>query len=111
MVLNAGLKSPPGIADRPVATPDDIDDPSLVKAEGVVELPLHLAWSGQGLYDLDEEPQRRWLYEQVLTEGRADDVRFYVKLGELLDMWPRMWLSPHVAEAWQRWFDRRGISP
>ena len=31
-----------GPAARPVAIPEDIDDPSVVKASGVVELPFHV---------------------------------------------------------------------
>ena len=105
------LKSRPGIACRPVATPDDVDDPSITKAEGVVTLPFHLAWSDQHLtYDLDDERQRRRLYERVLTEGDDDDVRYDIRLGELLEMWERIWLSPHVREAWQRWLHRHEIT-
>ena len=100
------LKSRPGIACRPVATPDDIDDPSIAKAEGVVTLPYHLAWSDNLSYDLNNERDRRRLYERVLTEGDDDDVRYYIRLGELLEMWERIWLSPHVREAWQRWLHR-----
>ena len=61
MVLNAGLKSSPWIACRPVATPEDIDDPSITKADGIVQFPLHLDWSHSGTFDLDNEHQRRWL--------------------------------------------------
>ena len=111
MVLNAHKKSPPWIAGRPVATPDDIDDPSIVKASGVVQLPFHLAWSDQELtYDLDDQSDRRRLYERVLTEGLDADVCLYVRLDELLAMWETIWLSPHVREAWQLWLDRRGIT-
>ena len=110
MVLNAGMKSSPWMACRPVATPDDIGDPSIKKASGVVELPIHLDWSHSGTFDIEDEHERRWLYQRVLTEGTEDDVRHYIRLDELLAMWDTIWLSPHVAEAWQRWFDRHGIS-
>ena len=101
---------PPWIACREVPTPDDIDDPGITKAAGVVELPIHIDWSYAGPFDLDDEVQRRWLYQLVLTEGNEDDVRHYIQLDVLLEMWPRMWLSQHVVEAWQAWFDRRGIT-
>ena len=60
-------------------------------------------------YDLDDERERRRLYERVLTEGLDDDVRHYIRLDELLQMWEAMWLSPHVREAWRRWLVRHGI--
>lgn len=42
-----------GPASRPVAIPDDIDDPYLPKAAGVIELPLPIAWSEPSLaFDL-----------------------------------------------------------
>ena len=104
------LTLPPWIACRKVATPDDLDDPAHVKAEGVVELPIHIDWSYAGPFDLDDEAQRRWLYELVLTEGNEDDVRFYIRLDKLLEMWETIWLSQHVVEAWEAWFDRRGIT-
>lgn len=31
---------------RPVATPDDVDDPRHIKATGRVQLPVNVAWSG-----------------------------------------------------------------
>lgn len=30
---------------RPVSIPDDVDDPAIEKAKGIVELPLHVRWS------------------------------------------------------------------
>ena len=112
MMEPAGMKSPPWIAGRPVATPDDVGDSGIVKAEGVVSLPIHLGWSEPAdfTYDLDHEPRRRRLYERVLTEGLDDDIRFYIRLDELLQMWEDLWLSPHVRTAWRNWLDRHGIS-
>jgi hypothetical protein len=48
-----------GPAARPVAIPDDIDDPLLPKASGVVVLPPHVRWSEPTLaYDLERLPDR-----------------------------------------------------
>jgi len=48
-----------GPAARPVAVPDDLDDRSLPKARGRIELPLHVRWSGPALtYDLDDQSDR-----------------------------------------------------
>jgi hypothetical protein len=59
-----------GPASRPVAIPDDIDDPSLRKAAGVIELPFRMAWSERALaFDLSRRSDRMRDYEQVLRKG------------------------------------------
>jgi hypothetical protein len=82
-----------------------------VKAAGRVILPHHVRWSGPDLeYDLDDEPDRVQVYEQVLQEGTEDDVRFFVDVDELLDAWDLMVLPPWVRGVWAGWFLRhRGI--
>jgi len=55
--------------------PAGLDDPSLAKVHGVVELPFHIRWSGPPVaYDLDDRADRIRVYEQVLREGTEDDV-------------------------------------
>jgi hypothetical protein len=86
---------------RPVALPDDIDHPGIEKAQGLVRLPPHISWSGPDtLWDLNDPGQRLQVYEIVLTEGTDDDVRRFIDVDELIRLWPRMWLSPHVRTAW-----------
>jgi hypothetical protein len=98
-----------GPASRPVAIPDDIDDATLVKASGVVELPLHVSWSEPFLtYDLSRRPDRLRVYEQVLREGTEDDVRYYVDVEELANVFDELVLPPYVRAAWSEWFGRRG---
>jgi hypothetical protein len=83
---------------RPVAIPDDVDDPSVEKATGVIMLPLRVRWSGpERDYDLSDPADRRSVYRQVLTEGTADDVR--IDVDELIALWPTLHLSPHVRRA------------
>lgn len=95
---------------RPVAIPDDIDDPTLTQARGVVELPIHVYWSSpERVWDLGIERQRIQVYQLVLTEGTDDDVRRYINLDELISLWPQLNLSPHVREAWCAFFQARGI--
>ena len=94
---------------RPVSIPDDIEDRSLPKASGKVTLPRHIAWSFPYGYDLDNRKQLRAAYEQVMTEGLDDDVRFYIDLDTLLEVWDELWLSPHVREAWSVWLRGRGL--
>jgi hypothetical protein len=100
-----------GPSARPVSIPDDVDDPGVVKARGVVELPLRVRWSGSPrLYDLEDRADRALAYELVLTEGTDDDVRSFVVLEELVDLWEDLVLPPHVRRAWAAWLEaQRGI--
>ena len=91
------------------AIPDDIENRSLPKASGRVTLPRHLAWSFPYCYDLDNRRQLRAAYERVMTEGLEDDVRFYIDLATLLELWDELWLLPHVREAWSTWLSDRGL--
>lgn len=100
-----------GPAARPVAVPEDFDDPSIIKATGRVELPLHVRWSGPPIaYDLADRTDRARVYEQVLREGIDDDVRFYIDADQLLDLWDELVLPPSVRNAWQNWFERHRCS-
>ncbi|MFE5406415.1 hypothetical protein ACFQ9Z_34900 [Streptomyces sp. NPDC056580] len=56
--------------------------------EGVVELPLHVAWSGMTVYDLGKPRQRMGLYRTVLHEGLRDDLERFLNRDLLLQMWP-----------------------
>lgn len=96
-----------GPAARPVAVPEDVDDPSLRKARGVVELPFHIRWSGPPIaYNLVDRADRIRVYEQVLREGTEDDVRFYVDADELRDVFDELVLPPPVRRAWKGWLLR-----
>lgn len=92
---------------RPPAIPDDLDDVSIVKATGVVELPLHVQWSGRRSYDLSDRADRARVYEVVLREGTEDDVRAFVRLDDLEELWDEVLLPAHVRAAWERWLAAR----
>ena len=96
---------------RPVSVPDDVDDPRLVKASGLVRLPLRVEWSGQEplAYDLDDPVDRDRVYEIVLREGTDEDVRRFIDVDYLADRWDVLVLPPRVRRAWADWFRRRGI--
>ena len=96
---------------RPVEIPDDLGERPAAVRSGLVKLPNHIAWSGQGPYDLDDRQGREHVYELVMTEGNADDVRTYVDLDVLADMWDTMRLAPHVREQWARFLRSRGLIP
>ena len=38
-----------------------------------------------------------------------DDVRRYIDVARLVEMWKDMWLSPHVRERWRRWLRDRDL--
>jgi len=70
---------------------------------GTVTLPYRLYWSGTGgprTLDLTNPAERDLLYSIVLTEGSEDDVCSLLSADVLVGMWPTLWLSPHVREAW-----------
>lgn len=69
---------------------------------------MHVRWSGPPKrYDLAKAVDRARVYEQVLQEGTAEDVRFYIAVDELLDMWDDIVLPPRVRRAWADWFRRK----
>lgn len=94
---------------RPVAIPDDIDDPMISKASGEVELPHNVRWSPPfRSYDLDDLADRLSVYAQVMTEGNEDDVRRFIDPAEVVRLWDELVLSPHVREAWESWLTENG---
>lgn len=107
-----GRGRPHGWEARPVALPDDLDERGAEKARGVVELPAHVRWSGPPRrYDLSDRRDRARVYEQVLREGTDDDVRRFIEVDELLDLWDELVLPGHVRTAWAEWLRRhRGVS-
>ena len=96
-----------GPASRPVAVPEDLDLVAGGRVDGRVELPLHVRWSGPVVtYDLAGRPDRCRVYEQVLREGTDDDVRRFVDLDDLLEMYDQLVLAPTVRRTWVDWFGR-----
>jgi hypothetical protein len=75
-------------------------------AHGTVQLPLHVAWSGQTAFDLDLPKPRMHLYRIVLAEGQRDDVAAYLNRDLLIRQWPllRTLISPTVRSVWESAF-------
>lgn len=93
--------------DVPPQIPDDVDDPAVPKASGVVTLPRRVNWShADPTYDLTDRRQRARVYEQVLREGTAEDVRYYIDIDGLIDLWDELVLPPAVSRAWIQWLAR-----
>ncbi|MEU6816094.1 hypothetical protein [Streptomyces sp. NPDC046860] len=72
-------------------------------AQGVVDLPLHIAWSGMTSYDLGKPRQRMGLYRTVLHEGLHDDLPHYLNQDLLLQLWPdlRTLVGRTVRAVWE----------
>jgi hypothetical protein len=88
----------------PPEIPDDVDDGAVAKARGVVTLPRWIDWSRTDpTYDLSDRRQRIRVYEQVLREGTAADVRIFIDIDELIDLWDDLILPPAVSRAWIDW--------
>ncbi|MFF0217209.1 hypothetical protein [Streptomyces vinaceus] len=78
---------------------DELAGPS----RGVVELPLHVAWSGLRAYNLDRPRQRMSLYRTVLAEGQPDDLTALLDRDLLTEQWPvlRTLVSRHIRQVWE----------
>ncbi|MFD6315799.1 hypothetical protein [Streptomyces nigra] len=70
---------------------------------GVVELPLHMAWSGMTSYEMGKPRQRMGLYRTVLHEGPHDDLPLYLNQDLLLPLWPvlRTLVGRTVRTVWE----------
>ncbi|MET9659069.1 hypothetical protein [Streptomyces sp. NPDC006510] len=88
---------------------DELHDPT----QGVVELPLHMAWSGLTSYDMSKPRQRMGLYRTVLHEGLRDDLPHYLNRDPLLQMWPllRTLVGRTVRVVWEGAFPLGGPAP
>ncbi|WP_122618363.1 hypothetical protein [Streptomyces sp. Tu 4128] len=74
--------------------------------QGIVELPLHMAWSGMTSYDMGKPRQRMGLYRTVLHEGLRDDLPRYLNEDLLLELWPvlRTLVGRTVRTVWENAF-------
>ena len=72
-------------------------------AEGTVELPIWLFWSGPDhTFDLGDQDMRRWLYQIVLREaGSLGDLTAYLDGDTLIALWPDLYLPKGVRQAWE----------
>lgn len=73
----------------------------------IVELPLHLKWSGPTSYDMDDPLDERTVYRTVLLEGNATDVRSFVDAHRLSVLLPLLDLPEDTTWLWQDWLAHR----
>ena len=73
-------------------------------AGGIIELPLHVAWSGRRTYDVADERQRLLLYALLLAEAQREDLERLLNRESLVGMWPRLrrLLGPQARRAWEQ---------
>lgn len=83
-------------------TLDDLTGPR----HGTVQLPLHVAWSGQTAFNLDLPKACMHMYRIVLAEGQRGDVAAYLNRDLLLKQWPilRNLIGRTVRKVWEAAF-------
>lgn len=67
--------------------------------------PTYIVWSTDQV-DLSDPFQRRWYLQQVLTHGRAEDIRT-LDLDEIAAELDEMILPEDVRSLWQRFLEAR----
>ena len=84
------------------ATLDELAGPG----HGTVQLPLHVAWSGQTAFNLDLPKACMHMYRIVLAEGQRGDVAAYLNRDLLLTQWPtlRNLVGRTVRQVWEATF-------
>jgi hypothetical protein len=71
----------------------------------VQRLPAYIVWSTDRI-DLTDPFQRRWYIQQVLTHGRAEDIR-QLDLEEVSNVLGDLTLPEDIRSLWQRFLELR----
>jgi len=71
----------------------------------VLHPPTYIVWSTDQI-DLSDPFQRRWYIQQVLTHGRAEDIRA-LELEEIAAVLDDLILPEDVHSLWQRFLELR----
>lgn len=66
-----------------------------------MSLPLHLWWSGPRQFDLADPVDRQRVYEIVLREGTAADVRALITREGLAEVLDDLVLPAHLRRLWR----------
>ncbi|MGW7386127.1 hypothetical protein [Streptomyces sp. NPDC054794] len=75
-------------------------------AQGTVDLPLHVVWSGRRSYDVEQPRSRMGLYRTVLAEGQRQDLIDFLNRDLLIEQWPvlRTLISRPIRHVWEAAF-------
>jgi hypothetical protein len=84
------------------ASLDDLAGPE----RGIVELPLHIAWSGLTAFDVERPPLCMSMYHVVLTEGLQSDLVAFINPRLLVAHWPtlRKVVGRIIRDVWESAF-------
>jgi hypothetical protein len=87
---------------RPVVVPGSLADLH-GPADGIVELPQRLFWSGPGrVFDLADEDETLEMYEAVFDAARSEtDLAEHLNGETLARLWDELALAPRVRRAWE----------
>lgn len=86
---------------RPFWVPDRLPSLPDEQALATVVLPHHVDWSTGGAARPLADPKHRWpAYQEVLTEGRPEDIARYVDGALLVVIWP-LFLPAEIRAAWE----------
>jgi hypothetical protein len=79
----------------------------------MVQLPLHVAWSGQTAFNLDLAKPCMHMYRIVLAEGQRADVAAFLNRDLLMRQWPvlRTLVSHIVRGVWEAAFPELAETP
>ena len=94
-----------GSGRKTVSVPSSLPRLEPVEAFACVQLPHHVAWSGQGGFNLALRSERGKAYEILLAEGLPEDIATFVDGALLVDLWDDLFLPRHVKTAWQPLID------
>lgn len=76
----------------------------------MVTLPNHIRWTPPILeYDLSNIADRVRVYELVMCEGNDDDVRQFVDVVDLAELWDRIFVPEYVRRPWTKWLRSHGF--
>jgi hypothetical protein len=108
------MNSPPRVryADmRPYLLPETLDELAGPDS-GVIRLPVTLDWSEQHVYDLNDDADRRLMYERVIREAMdVGTLRTFLNRELLTRVWPRLFLPARVKLAWESRFPALQLTP
>src|SRR5438105_9834571 len=90
-----------GPRGRMVVVPDRLPRSEPEAALASVSLPLTVNWSQPGrVFRLADRGDRARVYEMVVREGTAEDMRCYIDGVLLVDLWDELVLPAYVRTAW-----------